>query len=58
VFSYQLTNGFDIIAPYCVDQMTRLNQARPTRNAIAPRQRQLRISEFNFIGFYPGGFRM
>jgi hypothetical protein len=58
VFSYQLTNSLDIIAPYCVDQMTRLNQPRPTRNTIAPRQRELRISEFNFIRFYPDGFRM
>src|SRR5262249_31567863 len=58
VFGHELTNDFDIITPYCIDQMTSLSQPRPTSDAVTPRQSKLRISEFNGIRFYPGGFRM
>ena len=44
----ELAHGFEIVAPDRVDEIAALDQARPARRSITPRERKLRFGEFYF----------
>jgi hypothetical protein len=45
VLEHERANGFEVIAPDGVDELTSLDEPRPAAYGVAPREGQLRIGE-------------